>query len=129
MKAAPVDWSQCECFEFLVVRPEAYWDKTEADPLFRLLCCGGVPLTVRVGGNFRLETTLWKNTSVKFSPNECWCRKFISGQLETLLPSRRGVGPLLRRSASTLLLSTVKPLTGIPAESLVPWAWFGAATR
>ena len=37
--------------------------------------------------------------------------KFFSGQQETLLPSLRGVGPLLRRSASTLLLSTVKPLS------------------
>ena len=32
----------CECFELLVVRPEANWDKTEADPLFRLLYCDGV---------------------------------------------------------------------------------------
>ena len=39
----------CECFELLVVRPEAYWDKTEADPLFRLLYCDGV--------NFRLKAT------------------------------------------------------------------------
>ena len=70
-------------------------------------------------GNFRLKATLWKNMSVK-SP-DCWCR--------TLLPSLRGVGPQLRRSAPSLLLSTVKPLTGISAEGLVPWAWFGAATR
>ena len=28
MKAAPVDWNLCECFELLVC-----WDKTEADPL------------------------------------------------------------------------------------------------
>ena len=59
MKAAPV--------ELLVVRPEAYWDKTEADPLFRLLYCDGVPLKIGVGGNFRLKATLWKNMSVKFS--------------------------------------------------------------
>ena len=51
----------------LVVRPEACWDKTEADPLFRLLYCDGVPPKVGVGGNFRLEATLWKNMSVKFS--------------------------------------------------------------
>ena len=57
----------CECFDLLVVRPEAYWDKTEADPLFRLLYCDGVPLKIGAGGNFRLEATLWKNMSVKLS--------------------------------------------------------------
>ena len=57
MKAAPVDWNLCECFELLVVRPEAYWDKTEADPLFRLLCFDGVPLKIGVGENFRLKAT------------------------------------------------------------------------
>ena len=57
MKAALVDWNLCECFELFVVRPEAYWDKTEADPLFRLLYCDGVPLKIGVGGNFRLKAT------------------------------------------------------------------------
>ena len=49
----------CECFELLVVRPEAYWDKTEAAPLFRLLYrnCDGVPVKIGVGGNFRLKAT------------------------------------------------------------------------
>ena len=47
--------------------PEAYWDKTEADPLFRLLYCDGVPLEIGVGGNSGLKATLWKNRSVKFS--------------------------------------------------------------
>ena len=57
MKAALVDWNLCKCFELLVVRPEAYWDKTEADPLFRVLYCDGVPLGIGVGGNFRLKAT------------------------------------------------------------------------
>ena len=57
MKAAPVDWNLCEYFELLVERPEAYWTKTEADPLFRLLYCDGVPLTIEVGGSFRLKAT------------------------------------------------------------------------
>ena len=50
--------------------------------------------------NFRLKATLWKNMQVKFSRTLV----FFSGQLETLLPSLRGVGPLLRRSASTLVV-------------------------
>ena len=54
---------------------------------------------------------LRRSASQDRSCPECWCRKFISGQLETLLPSLRGVGPPLRRSASSLLLSTVKPLS------------------
>ena len=34
MKAAPVDWNLCECFELLVVSPEAFSSLEASTPRF-----------------------------------------------------------------------------------------------